>query len=237
MMPENDSLHHRMGKVSMSELLAQLQLWIEQIIVTLGYPGIALIMAVETVFPPIPSELVMPLAGFLAADGTMNFWGVVLSGTLGSVVGAMVLYWAGLYANETIIRRLVRRYGRYLLVDEGDVNKTLATFTRFGGAAVFVGRLIPLVRSLISIPAGMERMNPIVFVLLTTLGTALWSGILTYTGMVLGQNWNQVVVWLSQYQKVVLAVIGVVAIVFVGYKVRQMQRRPAAESVEISSRE
>lgn len=207
----------------MSELLAQLQLWIEQLILTLGYPGIALIMAVETIFPPIPSELVMPMAGFLAADGTMNFWGVVLSGTLGSVVGAMVLYWAGLYANETIVRRLVRRYGRYFLIDEGDVNKTLGTFTRFGPAAVFIGRLIPLVRSLISIPAGMERMNPILFVALTTVGTALWSGILTYAGMVLGQNWNLVVEWISQYQKVVLVGIGLVAILFVVYKLRQMR--------------
>jgi membrane protein DedA with SNARE-associated domain len=221
----------------MSDILAQLQLWIEQIILTLGYPGIALVMAVETIFPPIPSELVMPMAGFLTADGTMNFWGVVLSGTLGSVVGAMVLYWAGLYANETIVRRLVRRYGRYFLIDEHDVNKTLATFTRFGGAAVFIGRLIPLVRSLISIPAGMERMNPVTFVLLTTIGTALWSGILTFTGMVLGQNWNQVVVWISQYQKVVLVVIGLTAIAFVVYKLRTMQRRSVADPVEISTRE
>lgn len=212
----------------MTELLAPLQLWIEQIIVTLGYPGIALIMAIETIFPPIPSELVMPLAGFLAADGKMNFWGVVLSGTLGSVIGAVVLYWAGLYANETIVRRLVRRYGRYFLIDEKDVNKTLATFTRFGPVAVFVGRLIPLVRSLISVPAGMERMNPITFVLLTTLGTALWSGILTYTGMVLGQHWNQVVVWLSQYQKLVLVAIGVVAVLFIVYKVRQLRGQQIA---------
>lgn len=207
----------------MSEVLTQLQLWIEQLILTLGYPGIALIMAVETIFPPIPSELVMPMAGFLAADGTMNFWGVVLSGTLGSVIGAMVLYWAGLYANETIVRRLVRRYGRYFLIDENDVNKTLATFTRFGPAAVFIGRLIPLVRSLISIPAGMERMNPVMFVALTTLGTALWSGLLTYAGMVLGQNWNLVVEWISQYQKVVLVGIGLVAILFVVYKLRQVR--------------
>lgn len=217
----------------MSDVLMQLQLWIEQLILTLGYPGIALIMAVETIFPPIPSELVMPLAGFLAADGTMNFWGVVLSGTLGSVVGAMVLYWAGLYANETIVRRLVRRYGRYFLIDENDVNKTLATFTRFGPAAVFIGRLIPLVRSLISIPAGMERMNPVMFVALTTLGTALWSGILTYAGMVLGQNWNQVVEWISQYQKVVLVGIGLVAILFVVYKLRQVR----SQSVSVTTNE
>jgi membrane protein DedA with SNARE-associated domain len=212
----------------MSDILAQLQIWIEQLILTLGYPGIALIMAVETIFPPIPSELVMPLAGFLTADGTMNFWGVVLSGTLGSVIGAVVLYWAGLYANETIVRRLVRRYGRYFLIDENDVNKTLATFTRFGGAAVFIGRLIPLVRSLISIPAGMERMNPITFVLLTTLGTALWSALLTYAGMVLGQNWNQVVVWISQYQKVVLAAIAIAVVLFVVYKVRQLRMNQAS---------
>lgn len=217
----------------MSEILAQVQLWIEQIILTLGYPGIALIMAVETIFPPIPSELVMPMAGFLTADGTMNFWGVVLSGTLGSVVGAMVLYWAGLYANETIVRRLVRRYGRYFLIDENDVNKTLATFTRFGPVAVFIGRLIPLVRSLISIPAGMERMNPVMFVALTTLGTALWSGILTYAGMVLGQNWSQVVEWISQYQKVVLVVVGVAAIGFVVYKLRQVRN----QSVPVTTNE
>jgi membrane protein DedA with SNARE-associated domain len=205
-------------------MLEQLRLWIEAVIVGLGYPGIVLVMAAENIFPPIPSELVLPFAGFLAGcRGTADvactanqftLFGVVAAGTLGSLIGAVVLYYAGLWADERLIRSFVRRYGRYMLISEADLDVALGHFARRGEAAIFFGRLIPLVRSLISIPAGMQRMPMPKFLLYTTVGTALWSTILTVAGFYLGRSWPTVVEVVSQYQKVILAVIALGVLVF-----------------------
>src|SRR3712207_5887633 len=112
----------------MASLLDSLRVWIEQLILLLGYPGIALIMLVENLFPPIPSEFVVPFAGFLVAQGSLSFLGVVIAGTLGSVLGAIVLYYVGLWAGEPVVRVFVRRYGRYWLLSEADLDRTIAFF-------------------------------------------------------------------------------------------------------------
>ena len=156
----------------MAAVLESLRQWIEQIILTLGYPGIALMMLVENLFPPIPSEFVMPFAGFLAAGGQMSFLWVVVAGTLGSVVGAVVLYYFGLWAGEPVVRTLVRRYGRWWLLSEADLDRTIQFFERRGELVVFFARVVPLFRSLISLPAGMSRMPIGKFLLFTTLGSA-----------------------------------------------------------------
>jgi membrane protein DedA with SNARE-associated domain len=212
----------------MSELLEGLKLWIESIITTLGYPGIALIMAIENIFPPIPSEVVLPFAGFLVADGRYSFIGVVLAGMIGSVVGALVLYYFGLWSNEAIIRRFIRRFGKFLLVSEADLDTALNYFSRYGEAVIFFGRLIPLVRSLISIPAGMQRMPLPKFLFYTSIGTALWSAILTYAGMILGQNWETVLGYIEQYQRVVVVAIGLAVLAFIYFRViRPRFQRPS----------
>lgn len=209
----------------MSELMEQVRLWIEQIMTTLGYPGIALIMLVENLFPPIPSELVMPLAGFLIASGTFTFAGAIIAGTLGSVLGAVCLYYIGLFAGERLVRPFIRSYGRWFLLDEGDLDKTLDVFKRHGDIMVFTGRIIPLIRSLISLPAGMNRMPLPRFLLLTTLGSALWTTLLTVAGYILGANWEAVVGFISQYQKVVLAAIAIGVIYFVVRRVMSLRAK------------
>lgn len=229
----------------MGDLLNQLRLFIENVMLTLGYPGIVLIMAVENIFPPIPSEVVMPFAGFLVgcrqanlAEGCppnqFTMVGVIVAGMVGSVLGALVLYYIGLWADERVIRRFIRNYGKYMLISEEDLDTSLAYFSRHGEAVIFFGRLIPLVRSLISIPAGMQRMPMGKFLLYTSIGTALWSGLLAYAGFYLGAQWELVEEYISQYQKVVLGliVLGVLAFVYIRLIKPRLQPATATKPAE-----
>lgn len=219
----------------MAELLEQLRIWIEHIITTLGYVGIALVMLLENVFPPIPSELVMPFAGFLVAEGTFTFPGILVAGTLGSVLGALVLYYLGLWADEPIVRRFIRRYGKFFWLAERDFDQALKLFGRYGTAIVFFGRLMPLVRSLISIPAGMNRMPLGSFLLYTTLGSAIWSGLLGYAGMVVGAHWDGVLVWVDRYEQVIVVLMVVAAVFIVGRYIWQTRFQPTAEPQQEAS--
>ena len=186
---------------------------IEGIISTIGYPGIFLIMLVENLFPPIPSEFVMPFAGFVAGRGDMSIGLVILAGTLGSLLGAVALYYVGLFAGEPLLRAFLRRWGRVWMLSEQDLDRSLDFFTRRGAVMVLVGRCIPIVRSLISIPAGMGRMNMLPFLVLTAIGSAVWTSLLAVAGMLLGANWEQVLVWLKQYERVVLVVLALIVLV------------------------
>lgn len=210
----------------MAEIVELMRIWIEYAVSLLGYPGIVLVMALENVFPPIPSELVMPFAGFLVVEGRYNFVGVVLAGMLGSVLGALVLYYAGYWGNDLVIRFFIRRYGRYLGVSENDLDTAMRYFDRYGEAMIFFGRLIPLVRSLISIPAGMQRMPLHKFLFYTILGTTLWCALLTGAGMVLGENWQAVLGFLKQYQRLVLVLIALAVGVFMLWRFRSRWLRP-----------
>jgi membrane protein DedA with SNARE-associated domain len=204
----------------MSELLDQLRLWIEWGIESLGYAGIALIMCLENVFPPIPSELVMPLAGFLVEKGRFSFVGVVLAGTLGSVAGALILYYFGLWADEPVVRSFIRRFGRFMLVSEKDLDRAMGFFQRYSQPVVFFGRLIPLIRSLISIPAGMNRMPLGRFLLFTTLGSTIWTSLLAAAGLILAENWELILDYIDRYQKLTLAVIALAVVGFVAVRIR-----------------
>lgn len=216
----------------MSEIMDKVQAIITAIITALGYPGIALVMFAENLFPPIPSELVMPFAGFIVGKGEMNLVAVLLAGTIGAVLGALALYYIGMWADETIIRRFIRRYGKFFFISEADIDKTLGFFAKYGEIVVFTGRLIPLVRSLISIPAGMNRMPMGRFLLWTTFGSLIWNGLLTYAGIVLGSQWENVLGLVDRYEKVALGIIAVGLIWFVVNRVLKV-RRSRAESKQV----
>lgn len=220
----------------MSQLLEQVGEFIHAIILQLGYPGIAVIMLVENLFPPIPSEMVMPFAGFLAGRGELSFVGIWLAGILGSVVGAVVLYYVGMWASNLVVRRFLRRYGKWVGISEADYDRALQFFERYGDAVVFFGRFIPLVRSLISIPAGAHRMPLARFILFTTLGSAVWSGVLGYAGVVLGENWEQVLDFIDQYQTLTLVVLAVGFVLLVGgfivFKARSRARADRSAAPE-----
>jgi membrane protein DedA with SNARE-associated domain len=215
--------------MSLSGIIEQLGALIEQIIVGMGYVGITLVMLIENLFPPIPSELVMPLAGFFSAEGQLWLPGVWLAGTLGSVLGAIVLYYIGRGLNETVLRWIVQRYGRWVGISMQDVDRTLSVFDRHGQAIVFFGRLIPLVRSLISIPAGMHKMPMLKFVAFTTAGSAIWSAVLAIAGYVLGRNWRQVLDFINAYQRVTLAVLAVAVVALIVWWLVRRARRPASD--------
>ena len=214
----------------MAHILDQVQQIIEAIITAIGYPGIALVMFAENLFPPIPSELVMPFAGFIVGKGEMNVVAVMVAGTLGAVLGAVALYFIGWWANETIIRRFIRRYGRFFLLSEADIDRSLAFFNKYGQTVVFFGRLIPIIRSLISIPAGMNRMPMIPFLLWTTLGALIWNGVLTYAGILLGANWQDVLAIVGRYEKVALGLILLAVGAFVVSRVMKRRAERTARS-------
>jgi membrane protein DedA with SNARE-associated domain len=219
----------------MTAVLESLRHWIEQIILSLGYPGIALIMLAENLFPPIPSEFVLPFAGFLVAGGQMSFVGVVAAGTLGSVVGAVILYFFGLWAGEPVLRYLVRRYGRWWLLSEADLDRTIQFFERRGEVVVFFARVVPIFRSLISLPAGMSRMPFGKFLLLTTLGSAIWSTILVWAGVLLGANWEQILGFISRYQRLIVVAAVLAAAVFVGRRLLALRAARASRAAPTAS--
>ncbi len=178
--------------------------WVVEVMEALGAVGAGLLIALENLFPPLPSEAILPLAGFTASQGRLSLTAALLFTTLGSVVGALALYAIGRAIGLERIRKVARRMP---LVDVADVDKTMAWFHRHGYKAIFFGRMIPIFRSLISIPAGVERMPLLPFTLLTALGSALWNTIFVLAGYYLGENWHLVEGYAGIFQKVVIAAV------------------------------
>ena len=206
----------------LSEIFEQLFKLVQQITEWLGYPGIFSLMLFENLLPPVPSEMVMPFAGSLVAEGKLTFLGVLLSGTLGAWAGAMILYYIGYRLGREPLEHWLCRYGKYLFISPQDLDKTLDLFQRHGNLTVFVARLIPGARSLISIPAGVNRMPLGSFVVLTILGTIVWNVTLISAGSYLGQNWQSVLGFIDTYENVLWAVLGVLLLIFL---IRKFQQR------------
>jgi membrane protein DedA with SNARE-associated domain len=171
--------------------------WIINTMTSLGYVGIGLLMFLENLFPPIPSELIMPLAGFTIAQGKLNFFLAVLAGVVGTMLGALPWYYAGKLVGEQRLRRLVNRYGKWLTLSSKDLDKANAWFRRHGAKTVLFCRLVPGVRTLISLPAGINQMSIALFLLYSTIGTTLWVTLLTALGYFLGNNYELVEVYLA----------------------------------------
>ena len=193
---------------------------IVEIMQTLGLFGVGFLMFLENVFPPIPSELIMPAAGFTTSQGQMSLIGAVIAGTLGAVIGAVPLYYLGAVFDEKRLTKLVHRYGKYLLVTEQDVKNAKAWFDKYGYWVVFFGRMIPAIRSLISIPAGMNKMPMLPFLGLTAVGSAIWTFILTYAGFVLGANYDQVEQYVAPISKAVVVIVLLIVAVVVFFRVK-----------------
>ena len=179
--------------------------WITRIIETLGYVGVALLVALESVFPPIPSEIVLPMAGFVAGRGDASVLGMVAASTLGSVAGSWVLYGLSAAIGPDRLHAFVVRNGRWFGVKESDLQRAEDWFDRRSDMAVFFGRCVPLVRSLVSVPAGFRRMPLLRFTLLTAAGSALWNFALIGAGALLGEQWHVVGDYVGILQYVVIA--------------------------------
>ena len=186
--------------------------WILEVISSFGYAGIVFLMFIENVFPPIPSEIIVPLAGFLVTKKQFTFVGVVVAGTIGSVLGSMPLYYLGKKIEEKRLREWIGKYGRWLTISERDVDRAKNWFNKHGGSTVFFCRLIPGVRSLISLPAGIEQMSLISFLLWSTAGAALWTTLLTAAGYFLSTNFEKVEEYLDPVSYFILGALVVIYI-------------------------
>lgn len=198
--------------------------WAISVMEALGSPGVAVLVALENLFPPIPSEIILPLAGFTASLGSLSLVGAIVWATIGSTVGAWALYAVGRALGRD---RMIRIIDAMPLVDVDDMLKAEEVFNRHGKSAVFFGRLMPIVRSLISIPAGLERMPLFMFTVLTLLGSGLWNTILILAGYLLGEQYHVVESYVGYLQWVVIAaIVGVV----VWYVWRALRRRRTTTS-------
>lgn len=202
--------------------------WVAGVIDSLGAVGVAFLVALESIIPPIPSEIVLAMAGYLAAEGRFHLAVIVLAATVGSLVGALVLYWLGAALGE---ERLKRWLDHIPLVDREDLEKADRWFERHGRWAVLIGRLVPVVRSLVSVPAGANRMPMGEFVLLTTLGSGVWNALIVGLGYTLGSRWQDVEKYSDWFNYAIFAVFAVMVGSWVVKKVRTRRDRGDRQSV------
>ena len=200
-----------------SGILSAIITWIIHVISTLGYPGVVLLMALHSAAIPVPSEVVMPFSGFLAASGRFNFWLVVIYASLGNLLGASFIYWLSQKGG----RKLILSYENKLFISQRELEKVEKFFDRFGAWAILIGRCIPVVATFISIPAGLGKVKYWKFALLTLLGATVWNIVLTFIGYKLGQNWMLLKDRLHNFDILIVATIVIVIIWWVWRHVRK----------------
>ncbi|CCI85369.1 DedA family protein [Lactobacillus pasteurii] len=192
--------------------------WIIHFINQFGYLAVILLIALEGIIPPIPSEVILAFSGFLSTQSKLNLPMLVISSTIGSLVGALVLYLIGYLLNEQVLEKLVSLpFFKKLGFKKGDVSKAIAWFDRYGTKSIFFGRFIPIVRSLISIPAGTAKVSMIKFLALTFWGSLIWNSIILYLGQLAGENWGLIVTIIDDYAIVAL-IIFIVLFAYLVYK-------------------
>lgn len=194
-----------------------LETWITSIMADFGYIGIFLLIMVENLFPPIPSEIILTFGGFMTTVSSLNVVMVIIVATLGSVVGAILLYKVASYFGKERLTKIVLKHGRILRLKESDIERAENFFLKYGSWAVFLCRMIPLIRSLISIPAGMTQMKMSRFLVLTTAGSLLWNTVLIGLGAFLGESWNEIVVFMDNFSTIIYGIIAVIVVVGLGF--------------------
>jgi membrane protein DedA with SNARE-associated domain len=204
------SLLHQLGDIAIN--------WVNSI----GYWGIFLGMVLESACIPIPSEVIMPFGGYLVSTGHLNIIGVILIGTLGNIVGSLIAYAVGLWGGS----RFINRFGKYVFLSKKHLESAESWFDKRGEITVFISRILPAIRTFISLPAGIARMNLVKFLTYTAIGSIIWSGILTYVGYALGKNWDNIQSILHPIAYLVAAIV-LVIIVFLIVKVIKSKKESA----------
>ena len=202
-------------------LLVWVSAFIIQVITSLGYFGILLTMALESAALPIPSEIIMPFAGFIVFQGGFSFWLVVAVGTIGNLLGSLILYYVGLKGG----RPLLLKYGRYALISEKEVKRAESWFERHGTKMIFFSRMLPVARTFISLPAGAARMDLRKFALYTTLGSIPWNFALTYIGFIFGERWHEIEGFFKTLDIAVILGIAVIIVYLVVYLLARKTRK------------
>ena len=206
--------------------------WITGIMEEFGYLGIFLLIMVENLFPPIPSEVILTFGGFMTSHTSMSIFGVVVASTIGSVGGAVVLYGIGMLLDASRIEKIVIRYGKFLRLTPKDIQKADAWFTKHGSWTVFFCRFVPLIRSLISLPAGMNHMNFSLFMVLTTLGTLISNLVLDWVGAAVGGSWETIVGYMDVYSTFAYAGLALLFVVFVALFIRSKKRAQSKNATD-----
>ncbi|MBI3304870.1 DedA family protein [Candidatus Parcubacteria bacterium] len=188
-------------------MIGTVSLWVIHVIELTSYPGIFFLMTLESAGAPVPSEIIMPFSGFLVSAGRFKLWAVVLMGTLGNLAGSLLLYWIGYFGG----RPFIERYGKYFLLSRRELAVTERWFAKYGGPTVFFGRLLPVVRTYISLPAGLSRMPVGRFAFYTFLGSAPWSALFAWLGVRLGADWKVIEGFFQKFDIVIIA--GIIAFI------------------------
>ncbi|HAK1571414.1 TPA: DedA family protein [Listeria monocytogenes] len=194
-----------------------METWITSIMADFGYIGIFVLIMIENLFPPIPSEIILTFGGFMTTVTSLNVVMVIIVATLGSVVGAILLYKVASYFGKERLTKIVLKYGRILRLKESDIERAENFFLKYGSWAVFLCRMIPLIRSLISIPAGMTKMKMSKFLILTTAGSLLWNTVLIGLGAMLGESWSEIVVFMDSFSTIIYSIIAILVVVGLGF--------------------
>ena len=197
----------------LEQIVAILAAWIMGVISSLAYSGVVLLMAIESACIPLPSEIIMPFAGFLVFKGEMTLWGVALAGAFGCVVGSIPAYYLGMYGG----RPLVEKYGKWVLISAKDLNWADQAFAKHGEIIIFIGRLLPAVRTFIAFPAGVARMNMTKFISYTFVGSLIWCYLLALAGFKAGENWESLKVYFHEFHYVIAGA----GLIFVVWYVRR----------------
>ncbi|WP_117170964.1 DedA family protein [Paraliobacillus sediminis] len=187
--------------------------WLMIVINSYGYLGIVFLIAIENIFPPIPSEVILTFGGFLTITTTMTVLGVIIASTIGSMIGAIALYYIGLSISTETLKKIIAKRGHILRLKETDVDRAIGWFNKYGGWSVFLCRFVPLIRSLISIPAGLAKMRFFPFLLLTTLGSLIWNSVLVGLGAYVGESWHEIVRIMESYSAVLYALLGIIVVI------------------------
>jgi len=188
----------------MLEFLAH---YIIKLIETTSYAGIFVLMTAESALIPIPSEVTMPFSGFLASKGNLSLAAVIIVGTIANLVGSYIAYYIGYFIEETFLLRLIKKYGKFILISEDDYQKANKWFEKYGDKIIFISRLLPGIRTVISLPAGVFRMDIKKFTLYTVLGCLIWSAFLAYVGYALGENWRALEGYFRKFEVVIVIVL------------------------------
>jgi len=202
-------------------ILETIVFWVMGVISTLGYPGIFALMALESALIPIPSEVIMPFSGFLVSEGRFDLLAVIFVGALGNLFGSWLAYALGYWGHERLVKKIVRKYGKFILLTEEEFDSAINLFHKYGQWVAAIARVLPAIRTVISLPAGISKLPFIKFSLLTFFGSLIWSGFLTIVGVKLGENWEIIRPYFRKFDILIVALTIIVIGVYVYHKLRK----------------
>ncbi len=201
-------------------MLEHIANWVIHVISTLGYPGIILTMAIESALIPLPSEIIMPFSGYLVSTGRFNIHLVALSGALGNLIGSLLAYALGYWGHERVVRRLIRKFGKFFLISEHELDVCEQWLRKYNDLVVMGSRVLPGVRTVISLPAGIAKLPLLRFCVLTFIGSLIWSYALAYIGVVMGENWESLKPLFHRFDAVIVIAILAAGGYYVWYKIK-----------------